>query len=123
MTNPMAGDSYRGAGRPEATYLIERAVDLVARELVMDPAEIRYKNFIPPQAFPFRTAAGITYDSGNYPANLSRALERIGYQEQRRRQEALRQQGRSLWHSAPGHATEGREGLASNTAGQEGQVV
>src|SRR5260370_16569075 len=62
----------------------------------MDPGEIRYKNFIPPQAFPFRTAAGITYDSGNYPANLRRALERIGYQEQRRRQEALRQQGRYL---------------------------
>jgi len=96
LTNTTPVDTYRGAGRPEATYLIERAVDLVARELVMDPAEIRYKNFIPPQAFPFRTAAGITYDSGNYPANLSRALERIGYQEQRRRQEALRQQGRYL---------------------------
>ncbi len=96
MTNTTPVDTYRGAGRPEATYLIERAVDLVALELVMDPAEIRYKNFIPPQAFPFRTAAGITYDSGNYPANLRRALERIGYQEQRRRQEALRQQGRYL---------------------------
>jgi len=96
LTNTTPVDTYRGAGRPEATYLIERAIDLVAREIGMDPAEVRYKNFIPPQAFPFTTAAGITYDSGNYPANLSRALERIGYQEQRRRQEELRQQGRYL---------------------------
>jgi len=66
------------------------------REIGMDPAAIRFKNFIPHEAFPFTTAAGITYDSGNYAANLSRALERIGYQEQRRRQEALRQQGRYL---------------------------
>jgi carbon-monoxide dehydrogenase large subunit len=96
LTNTTPVDTYRGAGRPEATYLIERAIDLVAREIGMDPAAVRYKNFIPPQAFPFTTAAGITYDSGNYPANLSRALERLGYQEQRRRQEALRQQGRYL---------------------------
>lgn len=96
LTNTTPVDTYRGAGRPEATYLIERAIDLVAREIGMDPAAIRFKNFIPPQAFPFTTAAGITYDSGNYPANLRQALERIGYQEQRRRQEALRQQGRYL---------------------------
>ncbi len=96
LTNTTPVDTYRGAGRPEATYLIERVIDLLARELGMDPAAIRYKNFIPPEAFPFTTAAGITYDSGNYPANLRRALERIGYQEQRRRQEALRQQGRYL---------------------------
>jgi len=96
LTNTTPVDTYRGAGRPEATYLIERAIDLVARELGMDPAAIRHKNFIPPQAFPFTTAAGIIYDSGNYPANLSRALERIGYQEQRKRQEELRQQGRYL---------------------------
>jgi aerobic carbon-monoxide dehydrogenase large subunit len=96
LTNTTPVDTYRGAGRPEATYLIERAIDLVAREIGMDPAAVRYKNFIPQEAFPFTTAAGITYDSGNYPANLSRALERIGYQEQRRRQQALRQQGRYL---------------------------
>jgi carbon-monoxide dehydrogenase large subunit len=96
LTNTTPVDTYRGAGRPEATYLIERAVDLVARELGMDPAEIRLKNFIPPQAFPFTTAAGIMYDTGNYPANLRRALERIGYQEQRQRQAELRQQGRYL---------------------------
>ncbi len=96
LTNTTPVDTYRGAGRPEATYLIERAIDLVAREIGMDPAAIRHKNFIPPQAFPFTTAAGIIYDSGNYPANLSRALERIGYQEQRKRQEELRQQGRYL---------------------------
>jgi carbon-monoxide dehydrogenase large subunit len=96
LTNTTPVDTYRGAGRPEASYLIERAIDLVARELAMDPAEIRFKNFIPAGAFPFTTAAGITHDSGNYPANLRRALSRIGYQEQRRRQEELRQQGRYL---------------------------
>lgn len=94
LTNTTPVDTYRGAGRPEATYLIERAIDLLAREIGMDPATIRYKNFIPQEAFPFTTAAGITYDSGNYPATLHRALSRIGYQEQRRRQEELRQQGR-----------------------------
>jgi aerobic carbon-monoxide dehydrogenase large subunit len=96
LTNTTPVDTYRGAGRPEATYLIERTIDLVGREIGMDPAAIRFKNFIPQEAFPFTTAAGITYDSGNYAANLSRALELIGYQEQRRRQEALRQQGRYL---------------------------
>jgi aerobic carbon-monoxide dehydrogenase large subunit len=96
LTNTTPVDTYRGAGRPEATYLIERTIDLVAREIGMDPAAIRFKNFIPHEAFPFTTAAGITYDSGSYAANLQRALERIGYQEQRRRQKALRQQGRYL---------------------------
>jgi aerobic carbon-monoxide dehydrogenase large subunit len=69
-TNTTLVDAYRGAGRPEATYLVERAVDLTARELGMDPAEIRRRNFVPANAFPHTTATGVTYDSGNYQPTL-----------------------------------------------------
>ena len=66
---------YRGAGRPEAALVIERLVDLGARELNLDPVELRRRNLIPPGAFPYRTALGFTYDSGDYEAALDRALE------------------------------------------------
>ena len=68
-------DAYRGAGRPEATFLIERLVDIFAREIGMDPVEVRRKNFIPADKFPYTTATGLTYDSGNYEAALDKALE------------------------------------------------
>src|SRR5580704_3062577 len=74
FTNAVPTDAYRGAGRPEATHGIERMVDILAAELKMDPAEIRYKNFIPKDAFPYATATGLTYDSGNYAAPLEKAL-------------------------------------------------
>src|SRR5260370_17257245 len=70
LTNTTPVDTYRGAGRPEATYLIERAIALVAREIGMDPADVRYKNFIPPHDFPLTTAATITYDTHTYPSTL-----------------------------------------------------
>jgi carbon-monoxide dehydrogenase large subunit len=90
-------DTYRGAGRPEATYLIERAVDLVARELGIDPAEVRRRNFIPSDAFPYALPVpGFTYDSGDYAPNLQKALDLAGYDELRQRQAALRRQGRYL---------------------------
>jgi aerobic carbon-monoxide dehydrogenase large subunit len=95
-TNTTLVDAYRGAGRPEATYLVERAVDLTARELGMDPAEIRRRNFVPANAFPHTTATGVTYDSGNYQPTLDRALEMAGYQQLRQEQEQLRQQGKYL---------------------------
>ena len=95
-TNTTLVDAYRGAGRPEATYLVERAVDLTARELGMDPAEIRRRNFVPANAFPHTTATGVTYDSGNYQPTLERALEMAGYQQLRQEQERLRQQGKYL---------------------------
>jgi len=79
FTNTAPVDAYRGAGRPEATYLIERMMDLVAAKLGLDPAEIRRKNFIPADRFPYTTAAGLTYDSGNYMPALDRALELIEY--------------------------------------------
>jgi aerobic carbon-monoxide dehydrogenase large subunit len=90
-------DTYRGAGRPEATYLIERAVDAVARELGLDPAEVRRRNFIPSDAFPYRLPTrGFTYDSGDYAPNLQKALDLVGYDELRERQAALRREGRYM---------------------------
>lgn len=94
FTNKVATDAYRGAGRPEAAYAIERLMDVIARELNLDPAEIRRKNFI--QDFSQPTPAGLLYDSGNYPIALDKALEIIGYQELRAEQQRLRQQGRYL---------------------------
>jgi aerobic carbon-monoxide dehydrogenase large subunit len=95
-TNTTLVDAYRGAGRPEATYLVERAVDLTARELGMDPAEIRRRNFVPANAFPHTTATGVTYDSGNYQPTLDKALEIAGYQQLRQEQERSRQEGKYL---------------------------
>ena len=94
FTNKMSTDAYRGAGRPEATYIIERMVDLAARELKMDPVEIRRKNFPKPTEFPYNTATGVTYDSANYQASLKRALELAGYEKLRARQKAGWQQGK-----------------------------
>src|ERR1700736_1640233 len=74
-TNKMSTDAYRGAGRPEATYMIERMMDLVARELGLDPVQVRLKNMPEPTEFPFNTATGLTYDSGNYQAALEKAQE------------------------------------------------
>jgi len=67
-THKMATDAYRGAGRPEATYVIERIIDVVADELGLDPVKVRLKNFPKPTEFPFNTLTGLTYDSGNYQA-------------------------------------------------------
>lgn len=86
-TTPVA--AYRGAGRPEAAYYIERLMDLVADELGIDPAEVRRRNFIPPEAFPYKTPTGKVYDSGAYDGALTKALEVAQYtslrEEQRRR--------------------------------------
>ena len=90
-------DAYRGAGRPEATYVVERAVDLVARELDLDPVDVRRKNFIPPDAFPYDPVGilkGLKYDTGDYEKPLDRALEIVGYEDFRREQEEARKQGR-----------------------------
>ncbi len=78
-TNTTPVDAYRGAGRPEATFAMERIMDRLADEIGMDPAEVRRKNFIPPDAFPFNTISGITYDSGDYEPALDRALEMADY--------------------------------------------
>jgi carbon-monoxide dehydrogenase large subunit len=96
-TNTGMVDAYRGAGRPEATYLVERAVDLVAAELGLDPVDVRRRNFIPPDAFPYDPAGilnGLEYDTGDYEKALDRALEIVDYEGFRREQEAARKQGR-----------------------------
>jgi carbon-monoxide dehydrogenase large subunit len=82
----------RGAGRPEATQMLERAMDMFAADVSLDPAEVRRRNFIESEAFPFTTSAGATYDSGNYPGALELLLERAGYAELREEQSRRRGQ-------------------------------
>src|SRR5438067_5215343 len=94
FTNKMDTDAYRGAGRPEATYVVERAIDLVADELNLDPVEVRRRNFPRPEEFPFKTATGLFYDSGNYEGALAKALENAGYEKLREEQKAARDEGR-----------------------------
>src|SRR5919198_3723367 len=96
FTNTTPVDAYRGAGRPEATYVVERMVDLAARELSMDPVELRRKNFIPRDKFPYQTPVALTYDSGNYEGALEKALQMLDYAAMRKEQERLRQQGRYI---------------------------
>jgi len=86
FTNKMATDAYRGAGRPEATYIIERALDLVAAHLGKDPVEVRLKNFPKPKEFPLTTATGIVYDSANYQRSLDKALNIAEYKKLRKQQ-------------------------------------
>ncbi|HEX9231611.1 MAG TPA: xanthine dehydrogenase family protein molybdopterin-binding subunit [Jatrophihabitantaceae bacterium] len=81
FTTKTPTDAYRGAGRPEATFAIERIVDEMAAELGMDPMELRRKNWITHEEFPYTTVSGLTYDSGNYEAATERALELIGWEE------------------------------------------
>jgi carbon-monoxide dehydrogenase large subunit len=88
LTNTTAVDAYRGAGRPEATFILERIVDIFARKINMDPSEVRIKNFIPRDAFPYTTPTGLTYDSGDYEGTLRRALEISGYKDLREEQAA-----------------------------------
>jgi aerobic carbon-monoxide dehydrogenase large subunit len=79
ITNKPPTGAYRGAGGPESAFCMERTMDLIARELDLDPAEVRRKNFIAPEAFPYQTPTGLTYDSGNYVRALDRALELADY--------------------------------------------
>jgi len=96
FTNKVATDAYRGAGRPEATYVVERGLDLVAAELGVDTVELRRKNFPKPDEFPFKTATGLFYDSGNYEAALDKALGMADYKALREEQRQARAQGRLL---------------------------
>src|SRR5207302_1711767 len=80
FTNQTPTDAYRGAGRPEATYAIERAMDALARKVGKDPAEIRRLNFIPPFSEPTALASGLQADSGDYEATLARALDLVGHE-------------------------------------------
>src|SRR3954454_3750743 len=99
-TNTGMVDAYRGAGRPEATYGLERAMDLVAAETGVDPVEVRRRNFIASDAFPYEPARnvlnGLKYDTGDYDKALDRALEILGYETFREEQAEARSQGRYL---------------------------
>jgi len=93
LTTTTPVSAYRGAGRPEACFVIERLMDTAARAIGLDPAEIRRRNFIPAESFPFRTATGQVYDSGNYQLALERALAAADYKELRREQAGRRERG------------------------------
>ncbi|WP_084795701.1 xanthine dehydrogenase family protein molybdopterin-binding subunit [Pseudonocardia asaccharolytica] len=90
FTTKTPTDAYRGAGRPEATFAIERVMDDLAAELGMDPIELRRKNWIAHEEFPYTTIAGLTYDSGNYEAATGKALRMFGYDELRAEQRQRR---------------------------------
>ncbi|MCL4421571.1 MAG: xanthine dehydrogenase family protein molybdopterin-binding subunit [Actinobacteria bacterium] len=96
VTNTTPVVPYRGAGRPEATYAIERAIDIFARQAGLDPAEVRMRNLISSEEFPFTTPAGAVYDSGDYAKALERALQAAGYEKLRSEQEAHRRAGERM---------------------------
>ncbi|TAL49293.1 MAG: xanthine dehydrogenase family protein molybdopterin-binding subunit [Chitinophagaceae bacterium] len=100
FTNTTAVDAYRGAGRPEATYLLERLMDLAAHEMNMGPAELRFKNFIPPfdgvNQPGYQTQVALQYDSGNYHGVLEKGLEMLGYQDFRNKQKEAAKNGKLL---------------------------
>lgn len=100
FTHTTAVDAYRGAGRPEATYLLERLIDVAAHEMGIDPAELRFKNFIPPfdgvTQPGYQTQVALQYDSGNYHAVLERGLEMVGYGDFKAKQAEARNSGKLL---------------------------
>jgi carbon-monoxide dehydrogenase large subunit len=94
LTNTVPVDAYRGAGRPEAAYLLERLVDIAAHELNLDPVEIRRKNFIAKEEFPYQTPVAFMYDSGDYHALFDKAVEKANYGEMRKAQAEARKAGK-----------------------------
>jgi carbon-monoxide dehydrogenase large subunit len=95
-TNKVPTGPYRGAGRPEAAFMVERMMDLVARQVGLDPLEVRRRNVIPPEAFPYRTPLGFTYDSGRYREVLDRAVELLDHDRWRKERDRARAEGRLL---------------------------
>ncbi|MBI3049527.1 MAG: molybdopterin-dependent oxidoreductase [Acidobacteria bacterium] len=89
-------EAYRGAGRPEATYMLERLIELLADEIKVDPVEVRRRNLIPPFENGHAVVTGLTYDSGNYPGALDKALAQVGYDNLRQEQAAARAKGRYI---------------------------
>ena len=94
FTNKTPTDAYRGAGRPEAIYFVERAMDMLARELGMDPAELRRRNFLQPEQFPHTTQMGTVYDSAEYERLLDKALEQADWEQLKAERDAARAEGR-----------------------------
>ena len=96
FTNKMSIEALRGSGRAEATFVLERMIDEAARELDMDPVEIRLRNLVSPDRLPYQTPFGLTYTGGDYPALLNRAVELVDYESVRARQEEARKSGRYI---------------------------
>ena len=94
FTNKMPTDAYRGAGRPEGIYFLERGMEMLGVKLGMDPAEVRRVNFIQPDQFPYTTAGGMVYDSGEYETALDKALENAGWEQMKADRDAARAEGR-----------------------------
>lgn len=123
FTHTVPVDAYRGAGRPEATFLLERLVDVAARELQIDRIELRRKNFIPADGFPYQTPVALEYDSGNFQANLDLALEKsdwAGFEERRKEAASrgkLRGIGTSTYVEACGLAPSAVAGALGARAG------
>lgn len=124
FTNTVMLGPARGAGRMEALLLMERMIELFAREIGMDPAEVRRRNMVPPDKFPFENGLGWTYDSGNYVNALNLALEKIGYSEMAARKAEARKRGKRLGYGIGSYVTiagvgpsprMGREGLIGST--------
>jgi carbon-monoxide dehydrogenase large subunit len=93
FTNTTPVDAYRGAGRPEATFVVERLMHLAADQVGLDQTEIRKRNFVKPEAFPYQTQVALLYDSGNYAGAMDKALQLIGYSDLRAEQAKRRQAG------------------------------
>jgi carbon-monoxide dehydrogenase large subunit len=104
FTNNTFTDAYRGAGRPEATYAIERSIESLARAVGVGSDEIRRRNYIQPEQFPYSSAAGLVFDSGDYEPTLARALELVGY-ESLKAEQAKRREAGSTKHLGVGMAT------------------
>ena len=126
FSNTVSLGPARGAGRMEAMLMIERLVEMFAREIGMDPAEVRRKNMVPSDKFPFENGLGWTYDSGNYVAALDQALEKIGYSDMAARKAEARRRGKRLGVGIGSYVTiggvgpsprMGREGLIGSTWG------
>lgn len=122
LTNTVPVDAYRGAGRPEASYLLERLVDLAAQKLGMDPVEIRRKNFIPADEFPYQTPVAFQYDSGDYHKLFDKAMQLADYTAMRKEQEEARQAGRLVGIGVSG-CIEASGPAPSAVAGSLGSAV
>ena len=97
-TNKTTHGSLRGIGKADASYILERLVDIAARQLKIDPIDIRMKNFIPADAFPYRNATGALYDSGQYHLAMKRTAEIAGYEQLRKEQTGAAQKGHLSRH-------------------------
>jgi len=135
FTNKVPTGAYRGAGRPEATYILERTIDRIAYELGLDPAEVHRRNFISQEDFPYKTVTGAQYDSGNYQAALDRALELADYEGWREKQRKQREEhdssllgiGIASFTEISGGAMNSRPGVPQEAAtvriGRDGTIL